>query len=422
MAEAFDAMPVESEKGQAEADGATEALRQAHAELATANTALTASLGELHEQNAHLRASQAQLAAIIGSATDAIVTIDDHRRVVLFNREAERIFQLPAAEILGQPVERLIPERYRATLRSAARGGATGSADGTAGPAAALRADGEEFPIEAATSSATVEGKTLFTIILRDVTEQRRGEAALRKLSRAVEQTAEGVYITDRHGVIEYVNPAFEAQTGYERAEVIGQTPSILKSGEHDKEFYERLWETILSGQVFREVFINRKKTGEAFYDLQTITPVRDDQGNISHFVASSRDITHRMHTKAALIRLNAQLEREAERIAHALHDEAGQFLTAAHIVLAEVARDLPPQAQQRLQEVRQHLNQVEEQLRSLSHELRPRILEDLGLRAALEFLADGVSKRTGCIVTMRLDMKDRLPPILETAIYRLVR
>ena len=124
----------------------------------------------------------------------------------------------------------------------------------------------------------------------------------------------------------------------------------------------------------------------------------------------------------AALRTAPTQLEREAERIAHALHDEAGQFLTAAHIVLADVARDLPPVAQARLQEVRRHLNQVEEQLRTLSRELRPRILEDLGLRAALAFLAEGVAKRTGAVVTMQVVLDARLPPLIETTLYRLVQ
>ena len=111
-------------------------------------------------------------------------------------------------------------------------------------------------------------------------------------LSRAVEQTADSVVITDREGTIEYVNPAFEATTGYGRAEAIGKTPSILKSGLHDKEFYSRLWNQILDGGTFRGTLINRKKSGELYWAEQTISPIKDSAGAITHFVSVLKDIT----------------------------------------------------------------------------------------------------------------------------------
>lgn len=434
LAGALDGMAVEIERRQTEVVFARDELARAHSEmeqrvrerteeLVKANAAVNATLVGLRQAEEQLRASEAQLTAIIGSATDAIVTIDAQRRVLLYNREAERIFGVPASEIIGERVERLVPERLWPALRLAMRQGMPANgAPGQLGPVAGLRADGQEFPIEATTSLVTVQQRRLCTFIIRDITERKRIEETLRKLSRAVEQTAEGVYITDRRGTIEYVNLAFEQQTGYGRDEAIGATPRLFASGQHGTDFYDRLWRTILSGRVFRDVFVNRKKSGELYYDLQTISPVRDDRGEISHFVTSSRDVTQRVRTRTALTRLNAQLEREAVRIAHALHDEAGQFLTAAHIALAEVARDVGPQMRLRLQEVREHLTQVEEQLRSLSRELRPRILEDLGLRDALEFLGNGVSKRTGSEVTLTIGLEGRLPPLVETTIYRLVQ
>ena len=252
--------------------------------------------------------------------------------------------------------------------------------------------------------------------------ERERAQEALRKLSRAVEQTADSVFIVNRDGVIEYVNPAFEGLTGYTREEAIGGTRRILKSGEHEKEFYRDLWETLLTGQVFRGVFVNKKKHGELYYEDQTITPLRDEQGTISHFVATGRDITHRKRTEEAMRRLNERLDREAERIGNLLHDEAGQFLTSAHIMLAEIARDLPPPARKRLQEVRLHLDQVEKRLRTLSHELRPRILDDLGLPAALEFLAEGVAKRTGMQIRAVSSLDEQLPRMTEATIYRVAQ
>lgn len=111
-------------------------------------------------------------------------------------------------------------------------------------------------------------------------------------LSRAVEQTADSVIVTDRGGIIEYVNPAFERTTGYGRDEAIGRTPAILKSGRHGREFYQRLWSNILGGRPFRGTLVNRKRSGDLYWAEQTITPITDDQGEITHFVSVLKDIT----------------------------------------------------------------------------------------------------------------------------------
>jgi signal transduction histidine kinase len=124
----------------------------------------------------------------------------------------------------------------------------------------------------------------------------------------------------------------------------------------------------------------------------------------------------------SALRRLNEKLEEEAKRIAHSIHDEAGQFLACVHIALEEVARELPPNSRKHLEEIRQLLNQVEGQLRRLSHELRPTILDDLGLLPALEFLAEGVSKRSGIPVAVEGERGGRFAAPVETALYRAVQ
>ena len=141
----------------------------------------------------------------------------------------------------------------------------------------------------------------------------------------------------------------------------------------------------------------------------------------ISGFVTTVRIVTDQAQTEAVLRRLNDSLERQAKRIAQSLHDEAGQLLAAAHTVLAEAARDLPAPARQRLREVDSHLDGIEEQLRRLAHELRPRILDDLGLVPALEFLADGFRKRRAISVTVDAAL-DRLPQVIETTLYRVVQ
>lgn len=135
------------------------------------------------------------------------------------------------------------------------------------------------------------ESRDAIQIYQRELEELVRG---MRKLSRAIEQTADHIVITDNNGVIEYVNPAFEAVTGFSREEVIGRTPAIMNSGRHDRAFFEVFWKTILSGRVYKGVFINRKKSREVFYNEITVTPIKDPSGAITHFVSSGRDITER--------------------------------------------------------------------------------------------------------------------------------
>jgi PAS domain S-box-containing protein len=104
--------------------------------------------------------------------------------------------------------------------------------------------------------------------------QRQKAEDTLRKLWRAVEQSADLVMLTDRTGVIEYVNPAFEALTGYSARELMGQTPRVLRSGQQSPDLYKELWQTILSGNVFRCTMVNRKKNGDVFVAEKTITPV----------------------------------------------------------------------------------------------------------------------------------------------------
>lgn len=123
-----------------------------------------------------------------------------------------------------------------------------------------------------------------------------------------------------------------------------------------------------------------------------------------------------------ALRHLNEVLEGEVKRIAHSLHDESGQLLATIHLALAELAEDLPPHAQERVADIERLLRQIEAGLRGLSHELRPTMLDNLGLLPALEFLAERIAKRAGFTVSVEAEAERRLPPPVETALYRIVQ
>jgi len=135
-------------------------------------------------------------------------------------------------------------------------------------------------------------------------------------------------------------------------------------------------------------------------------------------------EMSHRAFREAIAVlrRMNERIEEEARRIAHALHEEAGGLLASTHLALEELARDLSPQGSERLSLVRRLLGQMDEQLRQLAHEIRPILLDDLGLLPALDFLAKGMSKRSGVEITVEGSTEGRLHTVVETTLYRNVQ
>jgi PAS domain S-box-containing protein len=159
----------------------------------------------------------------------------------------------------------------------------------------ALKQDAEDVPATSAPDQPAIPGNIRYAIdVVRKERQLEKTEDTLRKLWRAVEQSADLVMITDREGVIEYVNPAFEAVSGYTPGELMGQTPRVLKSGQQNAELYKEMWQTILAGNVFRCIMVNRKKNGDVFVAEKTVTPLRDGEGRITHFISNDRDITDR--------------------------------------------------------------------------------------------------------------------------------
>lgn len=156
--------------------------------------------------------------------------------------------------------------------------------------------------------------------------QRHLAEESLRKLSCAVEQSADVIFITNSEGIIEYVNPAFEKLSGYSSEEVLGQTPAILKSDEQPPALYRELWETIRSGDVYRSILVNRKKDGSLCYLDESISPIRDATGAITHFVCNGRDLTARLRVEAQL--LQAQKMDAIGRLAGGVAHDFNNLLT----------------------------------------------------------------------------------------------
>jgi two-component system cell cycle sensor histidine kinase/response regulator CckA len=165
-----------------------------------------------------------------------------------------------------------------------------------------IRKDGTVFPVELRTfllRDAKGQPSGMWAIV-RDITERKQVESRLRLQSAALDAAANAILITDRAGLIQWVNPAFCDLTGYTTAEAIGKNlRELVRSGQHDQAFYQNLWDTILAGQVWHGEIINRRKDGSLYPEEETITPVRNPQGEISHFIAIKQDVTSRKALEA---------------------------------------------------------------------------------------------------------------------------
>ncbi len=257
------------------------------------------------ERTKELELATERVRTIIEIAPDAVITIDENQKITLFNPKAEEIFGYSADEVLGQPLTMLMPEKSRSLhgneVSKFGQERLSSRSMDNRREIMGQRKDGSTFPAEAGISKMEINGEQYFTTFFRDITERRKTEVQLHLQSSALMAAANGIVITDTAGIIQWVNSAFAELTGYSLEEVRGQNPRFLKSGKHDQAFYKEMWDSINSGQVWQGELINKRKDGNLYPEEMTITPVRDENGNIINFVAIKQDITERILAEEAI-------------------------------------------------------------------------------------------------------------------------
>jgi len=239
-----------------------------------------------------LQRSEVQYRTIFENSEAATVIIDEDFTISLANHRFEQLTGYARDEIEGKEVwtKAVVPEdlermkRYHVLRREMSSEAPQGYAFRIVDKRGSIR--------DLYASVALIPGTKKTVASLMDVTELKRTERELQKLSAAVERASDWVLVTDRNGIIEYANNSVEEISGYRKEELIGQTPRIFKSGKHAPSFYANLWDTIRSGNTFRGVMVDRRKNGDLFEVSHTITPLRDDKGEIAYFIATSRDQT----------------------------------------------------------------------------------------------------------------------------------
>ena len=240
------------------------------------------------------RLTEAQQRAVINSMADALIIIDEYGNIESFNPAAERIFGYDAAEVLDHNIKMLMPEPYASThddYLSRYRNNNNPHIIGQSVEVEGVRKDGTIIAIELRISEIDMGETRMFSGIIRDISESKRTETELRIAAIAFD-TQEGIIITDPDANIVRVNQACTQITGYDADELIGQNPRLLQSGRQGPDFYRGMWDSLIhTGRWSGEIW-NRRKNGEIYLQWASLTAVRDEQDNITHYVGSFLDIS----------------------------------------------------------------------------------------------------------------------------------
>ncbi len=353
-------------------------VRDLRARLAT----FEAENESLRERAKQLERERQRLATIFDVAASGIVETSLDGQLLSANRAFQEMLGYGPEELLRKTSMELTHPDDTSPSRANVRALRRGEVSSFSMDKRYQRKDGSFVEAQVRVSvTRDAEGKPERHItVIRDLTEQRRAERVLRRLKPAVEQSHDGIVMTDRAGRIQYANAAFERGSGYTLEEVRGQTPRVLKSGVQDDEFYRELWATITGGETWQGRFVNRRKDGSLYTEESSITPVLGEDGEIEGYVAIKRDLTERLELEERL-RQSQKLEaigRLAGGIAHDFNNLLLPVLVDSEILLEELGAE--DTRRELVQEILEAAERAKELTRRLLAFSRRQVLEMRGL------------------------------------------
>lgn len=372
-----------------------------------------------HQTYEALQASEERYRELFENASDIIFTLDLTGNFTSWNRRTEEVTGYRFSEDSPLNILQILAPGYAELAQEL-----LDPKPGSRAPAEVeiFARDGRQLTVEVSTRLIYEDGKPAGVQgIARDLTEQKRAE---RKFQDLLDAAPDAMVVTNDEGTISYVNSEVQSLFGYQPKELLGKAVEILIPARfreshpaHRAQFVATPRRRTMGERM--ELY-GLRKDGSEFPISVSLGPLDTENGML--VISAIRDISDRKKAQEALQRMNRTLEEEAGRIAHALHDESGQLLASVHIAIAAMADGAPARIKKRVEEVKTLLEEIEDNLRQFSHELRPTVLDDLGLARALEVLARGVATRSGIDVNVECNIQRRPASSVETAIYRLVQ